>query len=324
MNGRGASAVQRSLAVPIHGVTFIGLAVLTSFFAYLWGATSPNPAELLAPGLFWYAVSFMLLAYPLRDAFQIFRRYIWTAFGAGVFALYLALHVVLYGFMLESILVSFFDRPFVSASASVYVTTSVFAPPSVLNAVYGLWFNPWVTITIPPSFSDALSFYSLDIAVIIAILIVANIGKTRELGKICSTRMKSRSMVIFPAVGIALGASCCLSVPIQRPDTDRGGGAHGCRAQLLPVALRRHLLPLPAIRRRPALPQPLLSGENRGQHQAVCRERRARARHSQHAASGLRPARSPCGPEVRLGAETMTRESVSALRHGTSLRVQRP
>lgn len=214
MDGRNGTGVGRSLAVPIHGVSFIGLAVLTSFFAYLWGSTSPNPAELLAPALFWYAVAFLLFAYPLGEAFQLFLRYIRTAFGAGVFALYLVLHVLLYGFMLESILVSFFDRPFVSASANVYVTTSVFAPPSLLNAVVGLWFNPWVTLTVPPHFSDALSLYSVVIAIVIAVLIVANVGRTRELGKICSARVKSRTMVLFPALGIALGASCCLSVPI--------------------------------------------------------------------------------------------------------------
>lgn len=214
MKEGGDRRTARSLAVPIHGFTFIGLAVLTSFYAYLWGATSPNPAELLAPALFWYAVTFLLIAYPLRDAWQVFVKYIKTSFGAGVFALYMALHVVLYGFMLESILVSFFDQPFVSAAANIYVTTSVFAPPSITNAALALWFNPWVTLTIPPLFDDALSFYSIDIAIIIAILIVANIGRSRELGRLCSKEMKSRSMLIFPALGIVLGASCCLSVPV--------------------------------------------------------------------------------------------------------------
>jgi len=209
-----SSGGNRDLLLTIHGISFVGLAVLTSFFAYLWGAVSPNPAELLAPSLFWYALTLLLIAYPFRDAFQTFRRYIVTPLGAGVFSIYLIVHVLLYGFMLESILVSFFDRPFVSASVSVYVTTSVFAPPSLLNAVLGLWFNPWVTLTIPPVLSDAISFYSLDIAIIIAILIVANVGKTRELGRICSTKLKSRTLVIFPALGIVLGASCCLSVPI--------------------------------------------------------------------------------------------------------------
>ncbi len=214
---KGAFAKRRtsaSLVLPIHGATFMGLAVLTSFFAYLWGATSPNPAELLAPTLFWYAACFLLVAYPLRSAWTMFLKHIKTAFGACVFALYLALHVVLYGFMLESILVSFFDQPYVSAAANVYVTTSVFAPPSLANAILALWFNPWVTVTIPPLFDDALSFYSVAIAVVIAILIVANIGRARELGKVCSTKMRSRSMLIFPALGIVLGASCCLSVPV--------------------------------------------------------------------------------------------------------------
>lgn len=204
----------RSLAIPIQGLSFIGLALVTSFFAYLWGSTSPNPAELLAPTLFWYAVAVILFTYPLRGAFEGFLRYVRTPIGAGAFVLYLAVHILLYGFMLESILVSFFDRPFVSASANVFVTTSVFAPPSLSNAVIGLWFNPWITLTIPPTFSDAISFYSLTVAVIIAILIVANIGKTRELGAVCSAATRSRSMVILPALGIILGASCCLSVPV--------------------------------------------------------------------------------------------------------------
>ncbi len=202
------------MALPTHAAVFVALAVLTSYFAYLWGATSPNPAELLAPAFFWYAVSLALIAYPLRKAWRAFATHVRTAAGAGVFVLYLAVHIVLYGFMLESILVSVFDRPFVSASASVYVTTSVFAPPTLPNAILALWFNPWITLTIPPVFNDALSFYSIGIAVIIAILIVANVGMTRELGRVCSAAMRSRTMVLFPALGIVLGASCCLSVPI--------------------------------------------------------------------------------------------------------------
>jgi hypothetical protein len=107
-----------SMILPIHGVTFIGLAVATSYFAYLWGGTSPNPAEMLAPALFWYAVCFLLVVYPLRHAWEDFLLYIRTAVGAGVFVLYLAIHVVLYGFLLESLLVSVFGQPYASAAAS--------------------------------------------------------------------------------------------------------------------------------------------------------------------------------------------------------------
>jgi len=214
MNDVGRKRAGGKLIFPIHGFTFIGLGVVTSFFAYLWGATSPNPAELLAPALFWYAVCFLLVAYPLRHAWEDFLQYIRTAVGAGVFVLYLAVHVVLYGFLLESLLVSAFDQPYTSATASFFITTSVFSPPSLSNAVLALWFNPWMVLTIPPVFDDALSFYSIAIAVVIAILIVANIGKTRELGKVCSANLRSRSMLVLPALGIVFGASCCLSVPV--------------------------------------------------------------------------------------------------------------
>jgi len=214
MDDAGRKGAGGSLVLPVHGFTFIGLALVTSFFAYLWGATSPNPAELLAPALFWYAVCFLLFAYPLRHVWGDFLQYIRTAVGAGVFVLYLAIHVVLYGFLLESLLVSVFNQPYTSPAASFTITTSVFAPPSLYNAVMALWFNPWMVLTIPPLFDDALSFYSISIAIVIAILIVANIGRTRELGKVCSANMRSRSMLIFPALGIFFGASCCLSVPV--------------------------------------------------------------------------------------------------------------
>ena len=188
--------------------------MLTSFFAYLWGATSPNPSELLAPALFWYALCFLLVSYPLREAWLEFRAAINTALGATSFSVYMAIHVVLYGFLLESILVSFFDKPLVSASTSAYVTTAVFAPPSLSNAVLALWFNPWITLTVPPVFDDALSFYSLAVAVLIGILIVANISKVLQLGSKCSANMKSRAVVLLPAMGVFLGASCCLTVPL--------------------------------------------------------------------------------------------------------------
>jgi hypothetical protein len=214
MRGAVEGRTRPSLAIPIHGFSVIALAVVSSYFAYLWGSVSVNPAEILAPFLFWYGIVFILLAYPLRPALSVFTRYIRTVFGAVVFAVYLVIHVFLYGFLLEGILDSFAGRGLVSSSAGVSLTTTVFAPPSAMNALLALWYNPWITLTIPPLLSAALSLYSLMIALVIAILIVANIGKTRELGAVCSTGTRSRSMVIFPALGIALGASCCLSVPL--------------------------------------------------------------------------------------------------------------
>lgn len=203
----------RSLAVPIHGVVVLGLALVSSYFAYLWGTIAVNPADVLAPFLFWYGVAFLLFAYPLRSVIMDFPRQVKTAFGASVFALYMVVHVLLYGFLLEGILGTF-GRLYSATSASFTVSTTVFTPPSPVNALLALWYNPWVTLTIPPNFDTDLSLYSLVIAVVIDILIVANIAKARELGKACSTATKSRAIVLFPALGIAFGASCCLSAPL--------------------------------------------------------------------------------------------------------------
>jgi len=208
------SRTRPSLAVPIHGFSVVALAVVSSYFAYLWGSVAVNPAEVLAPFLFWYGIAFLLLAYPLRPAFNIFTRQVRTAFGAAVFAVYLVIHIFLYGFLLEGILVSFAGRELVSSATGLSIATTVFSPPSATNAFLALWYNPWITLTVPPLLSAALSLYSLVIAIVIDVLIVANIGRTRELGKVCSTGTRSRSMVLFPALGIALGASCCLSVPL--------------------------------------------------------------------------------------------------------------
>ena len=214
MKATAEPQTRRSLAVPVHGLSVVALAVVSSYFAYVWGSAIVNPVEILAPLLFWYGVAFLLLAYPLRAAAREFTRYIRTASGATVFAVYLIIHILLYGFLLEGILTSFLGKDFVSTAAGATLTTTVFTPPSAINAVLALWYNPWIAITIPPIFSTTLSLYSLVIAVIIDVLIVANIGKTRELGKACSTGARSRSMVLFPALGIAFGASCCLSVPL--------------------------------------------------------------------------------------------------------------
>jgi hypothetical protein len=210
VGGRGHG----SLIVPIHGLSVVVLAVVTSYFAYVWGSVTVNPAELLAPFLFWYGVAFLLLSYPLREAAAEFVRYVRSAFGASVFCVYLAMHLLLYGFLLEEILTSFLGKHFASAATGLTVTTTVFTPPSAVNVILALWYNPWISLTAPPVFYTTLSMYSLAIALIIDVLIVANIGRTRELGKACSASTKSKSIVLFPALGIAFGASCCLSVPL--------------------------------------------------------------------------------------------------------------
>ena len=129
-----------------------------------------------------------------------------------MFAGYLAVHLVVYGFVLEGILAAAYGTGGFTVSPGLLVTTDVFSPPSLSSAFFDLAYNPSIVATVPPVFSVALSFYSISMAVAIAVLVVANVARTRELGELCTRWGKARSFVLLPAVGVALGASCCLSV----------------------------------------------------------------------------------------------------------------
>jgi len=130
----------------------------------------------------------------------------------GVFVLYLAIHLLLYGFVLDAALASVYGLGSFSTGSSFLLTTNLFTPPSFTSLVFDVAYNPIIAVTAPPFFSAALTFYSVAVALIIAVLVVASIGKTRELSAIRKATGKARTFVILPALGIVLGATCCLSV----------------------------------------------------------------------------------------------------------------
>jgi hypothetical protein len=61
--------------------------------------------------------------------------------------------------------------------------------------------------------SGALSFYGFAVAILVGVLVLANVTKTVELGRLCTLGRKARSYFLVPALGLVLGASCCVSVP---------------------------------------------------------------------------------------------------------------
>lgn len=185
---------------------------LLSYFGFLWGAASPNPSELLGSLFFWIGAIYLLFSFPLREAARSLGSSLRKSQGAGLFAGYLAVHLVLYGFVLEGILATTYGTGGLTVSPGVLVTTDVFFPPSLSSAVFDLVYNPSIVATIPPVFTVALSFYSICMATVIAVLVVANVARTRELGELCTRWGKTKSFVLLPALGVALGASCCLSV----------------------------------------------------------------------------------------------------------------
>lgn len=194
------------------GLVSLCLGVMLSYFGYLWGSAPLNPGELVGSFLFWYGVVYLLLTFPFRKVFQAFSKHVRTPLGAGVFTGYLLIHLILYGFLLEVILSSIFGSSYLAVSPAFFASTNLFSPPSFTSAMLDLAYNPSIVVAIPPIFSAALSFYAISVALLIAILVVASIGKTREISDLCTKGKKARSFVLLPAIGIVFGASCCLSV----------------------------------------------------------------------------------------------------------------
>lgn len=196
----------------VMGVVFLALGASLSYFGYFWGIVIVNPSELFGSVLFWAAVIVLALAFPLRGATRSFFSYVRSAAGAAIFAAYLAIHLLLYGFLLEEMVTVASGGAGLSTGPSLLVTTNDFLPPSLPNTGFDLAYNPSITIDVPPHFGAALSLYGVSVALIIATLVVASVGETRRLGGMCPEGKKARTYVALPAAGIVLGASCCLSV----------------------------------------------------------------------------------------------------------------
>lgn len=183
-----------------------------SYFGYLWGEASPNPSELVGSLFFWLGFAYLLFVFPLREVARSLGTSLRRSHGAWLFACYLAVHLVLYGFVLEGILAVAYGTEVLAVSSGFIITTDVFSPPSLSSALFDLVYNPSIVATVQPIFSVALSFYSIFMATVIAVLVVTNVARTRELGELCTMWGRTRSFVLLPALGVALGASCCLSV----------------------------------------------------------------------------------------------------------------
>jgi hypothetical protein len=201
-----------SRATAYQAVFMLLLGLVISSLGYVSNLSVVNPDEVVGPALFWIAVGVLLFAFPLRAAVVAFGRAVRRPLGAGIFASYLTAHILLYGFILDVIVASIYGASSLAQSFSFLVTTNLFLPASVPALIFDVAYNPSIVLTAPPVFGVALSFYGMAVAVIIAVLIVANIGKAREVGELRTRARKTRSYVVLPVMGIVLGASCCLSV----------------------------------------------------------------------------------------------------------------
>lgn len=188
------------------------LGVAMAYFGYALGPVSLNLMEVLGPAFFWVALLFFLLRFPLRSAAAEFSDAIRSSSGVGTFVGYLSVHLLIYGFLLDAILASVYGAGVFATGPGFFLTTNLYLPSSFVSTVFDLSYNPVLLLNLPPVFSAALSFYSVALALVIAVLVVANLGKARELGRLRTLGERTKNLFVLPAIGVVLGASCCISV----------------------------------------------------------------------------------------------------------------
>ena len=137
-----------------------------------------------------------------------------TVRGALIFGSYAAVHMVIYSVILEGIIAYTFKIPALVTQYSSGISAIPIYPVSLLSIAAGIGFNPSVDLFFPPVYVIALSLYTISISFVIAVLVLTNILKVVEIGKVGGTRLRSRALVAMPALGVVGGAACCLSLPV--------------------------------------------------------------------------------------------------------------
>ena len=171
-------------------LAFYAYDVPIDLFTYFEGAAS---------FLFWFSIAALVIVFPLKNVADLFVQYIRKPRGALLFVGYLSVHLFLYGLLLEGLVAYSFKEPSVVNQISVNLASIPLYPASLSSVLAGFGFNPSLESFLPPVFVLALSFYTITLSLFIAVLVLTNIMKVVEIGKVCSTALKSRTLVVLPA-----------------------------------------------------------------------------------------------------------------------------
>jgi hypothetical protein len=197
-------------------VTIIALLISIAFyFAYFrFPSTGVRDAVGLSSVIFWVGL-WVLLGHSLfRPALKTFVDATKTRLGIAVFLAYVSAHLVLYGFLLEEIFALTLNISTTVVSPVFFLTSNLVAPQSFLNALVTISFSPSVALSLGQVFGVELSVYNFFTATLIGSLVVANAEQLKHLSNRCSSKLRAKTYVGIPLLGIFLGASCCMSPPI--------------------------------------------------------------------------------------------------------------
>lgn len=169
-----------------------------------------------ASSVVFFAATYLVLRQTvMKGAFERFARYVRRPVGAIIFVGYLALHYFLYGLFLERLLIGFYgDVPGGPPGGSpLYLSTGLVYPEFPVGGFFSILSNPSVTLYISSNYGITLIPFSFFLGFLIAVLVIANIEVVSDVS-ICPASRRRRAYVVLPSLGIAVGSSCCLSLPV--------------------------------------------------------------------------------------------------------------
>ncbi len=199
--------------------TLILLSILAYWFVTLLivpGNSQASYAPLLLSSIiaivFWALILLAVFGFVLKNVVMEFSGIMKERLWAKIlFPLYLFVHLIVYGIVLEKILVIVFGPPDYSVGRTIFVQLGgAFYPHTPLNALIQLTLNPSVVIFLPPFYGLELTLFSFSSATIIATLIVVHLDRLMHNAKLIR---RAGGSVIYPLIGIVGGASCCISLP---------------------------------------------------------------------------------------------------------------
>lgn len=159
--------------------------------------------------VFWSVILWYLINRPLNRAVKLVRlTFARKSLLALVFPIYLASHLLAYGFFVESLFALRWG--FISSGSYLFLGYNYSFSPQVWRVAYSFFLNPSLSIVLPLGYGANLTVYSFFIGVLDATLVAANLIQfVPSLGLV----KRGGALVGLPLVSVVSGAGCCISIP---------------------------------------------------------------------------------------------------------------
>ncbi|AHC52282.1 hypothetical protein SUSAZ_10590 [Sulfolobus acidocaldarius SUSAZ] len=166
-------------------------------------------SQLVPLTIFWIFMTILVLRTALSDEAKM------VIFGKDrlrwmIFFIYLAIHYAVYSLAIELLLGQFSQGNnllYIGPPFAIYITPFSVSP-SLTGLALSLILNPTLLIHLSDQLVIELSFYSISMGLLISFLV------TSSLMIVISTRKRLKYLALVPMLGILVGASCCVSIPV--------------------------------------------------------------------------------------------------------------